>query len=192
LIIDNCESIAAARGFTLLELLLAVLLVGMISTMVYSVLNVGVGLTDRGEERILFLGRQQGLLNLLHAQIRAAAYDKTLRGPDILAEGDMLRLLTRQPLDHDFTGLVLAFYRYDHGDRTLYYTEKRDYYNIDYQNDFRPDFVDMRPLLRLAPSGGPDAMAFAYDDETFTVTLDYLEKEYIFSPKCTEALPLPE
>jgi len=188
LIVDNCEPIAAARGFTLLELLLAVLLVGVISTMVYSVLNVAIGLTDRGEERILSLGRQQGLLNLLHAQIRAAAYDKVLKGPDIAADSDMLRLLTRQPLGHDSSGLVLAFYRYDHGDRTLYYTEKKDYYNIDYQPDFRPDLDDMRPLLRVGPAG----VAFAYDDETYTVTLDYREEQHLFAPKCIESQPLPE
>jgi len=42
-------------GFTLFELIIAMLLVTMVSVMIYSILNVGIKFSDKGDKKILAL-----------------------------------------------------------------------------------------------------------------------------------------
>lgn len=166
-------------GVTLFELMVAVLLLALVSTMIYSVLNVGISFADKGESQILAMEQEQGFLDLLHRQVSSAWYDPRQKKIRIVAEDDTLKIFTRQPLLYRTTGLVLAIYRYEPGEQTVYYTEKRDYYNIDYTDDYMPDFEDMYYLLTT-----PNSVAWSHDEETGAVLLDYGERQYEFIPKC--------
>ena len=171
--------LVSQTGVTLFELMVAVLLLGMVSTMIYSLLNVGITFAEKGEAQILAMEQEHGLLDLLHRQINSAWYDTRLKKIRIVAEDDTLKIFTRQPLLYRTAGLVLAIYRYDPAEQTLYYTEKRDYYNIDYTDEYVPDFDDMYFLL--SPN---KEVAWSQDEEAGSVSIEYGDKQYEFIPKC--------
>lgn len=166
-------------GFTLFELMVAVLLLGMISTMIYSVLNTSIRFTQRGEEKIIQVARQQGLLSLLHRQIRSAWYDERKNNVAISSGDNILRLVTRYPLYYRYAGVVLVFYRYEPYEQKLYYTEKRDYYNIDYNDDYVPELEEMMLL-----SENIRDLSFVVDEESLDVTIEYGGESHIFTAKC--------
>ena len=168
-----------SRGFTLFELLVAVLLFAMISAMIASVLSAGIHFEGQGEKRILALERENGLLKLLHSQVRCAHFDTRQQKVLISADDSILRVVTREHLLYPGAGPVLAVYRYNEADGGLYYTEKRDYFNVEYNDEYVPDFADMRLLLHLDEPPG-----FAYDEEAGTVTVHYAGRDYQFSPRC--------
>jgi prepilin-type N-terminal cleavage/methylation domain-containing protein len=120
----------AEKGFTLLELMVAVLLLAMVSVMIGSVLHAGVNFATRGEQRILSSQREHGFLQLLRGQVRTAYFDERQRKMLISADEGILRLVTRAPLLHRGSGPVLAVYRYHEEEGRLYYQEKRDYYGV--------------------------------------------------------------
>jgi prepilin-type N-terminal cleavage/methylation domain-containing protein len=167
------------RGFTLFELLVAVLLLAVVSTMIASVLSAGINFAGKGEQRILALEREHGFLKLLHGQVRAAHFDDRQRKMLISAGDSILRVVTREPLLYRDAGPVLAIYRYREEDGGVYYTEKRDYFNIDYDEEYLPDFDDMRYLLHAGESPG-----LAYDEESGAVAVRFAGREYEFSPRC--------
>lgn len=167
------------RGFTLFELLVAILLLAVISVMIASVLGTGIKFSAKGERHILTLERENGFLKLLHSQVRMACFDDRQRKVMISVKEGLLKVVTRFPLLYRGGGPVLAIYRYDPGNGDLYYTEKRDYYNIDYGEDYIPDFDEMHFLLH---TGAPPDLA--YDELTKKVTLHFAGKEYEFYPRC--------
>ncbi len=168
-------------GFTLFELLVAVLLLAMISAMIYSVLNVGIKFADQGEKKILTMERRLSLVDLLQRQVKSAWYDETRRKAVISSRDNVFRLVTRCPFSYPFAGLVLAFYRFDPAEGTVYYLEKRDFYNSDYDEEYVPDFDEMRELLKDVAS-----FALDYDEENGVVKLEFAEREYEFLPWCRE------
>ncbi|MBU0728261.1 MAG: prepilin-type N-terminal cleavage/methylation domain-containing protein [Proteobacteria bacterium] len=175
--------IAGDQGVTLFELMVAVLLLGMISTMIYSVLNVGITFSAKGENKILEIERKYAFLDLMHRQIHSALYNKTESRIMIAAQENILKIVTRSPMIYRQEGLVLAIYRYDPIEEDVYYTEKRDFYNADYQDEYVPDFDDMRLLLHNAGS-----ITFAYDPATANgVQLEYLGESYDIVPRCATA-----
>jgi len=167
------------QGITLFELLVAVLLLGMVSTMIYSVLNVGIKFSVKGEESIGILAREQGLLSLLQRQVSCAWFDTRLNKVMISGGDGTLRIVTRQPLLHRSAETVLAVYRYDEASRKLYYLEKKDYYNLQYGENYQPSFDEMEPIYssRLP-------LLLAWDLETSRVSVHLGEREYAFFPKC--------
>ena len=167
------------KGFTLVELLVAVVLLGMISTMIYSIMNVAIRASHKGEKQLLVNARQQGLLDLLHRQISSAWYDPQTKVPIISTDGDTLRVVTRVPLINRSAELVLAVYRYDQADQILYYLEKKDFYNIDYTENYQPDFKEMTALSKIE-----SAIAMEYDPETRYVSIDYAGNQHTFYPRC--------
>lgn len=173
------------QGVSLFELLVAVLILGMISSMIYSVLNVGISITARGEKKILAMEREKGFLELLHRQVKGAMYDLKQRTIMIYGEEDKLQIFTRQPLLYNRTsGVVLAIYRINPGDGGIYYTEKRDYYNLDYGEDYTPEIEEMLLLYQpVAP------LSWQYDSETGGLTVISGEKQYEFYPR---SLPLDQ
>ena len=175
------QRIVSTKGFTLFELLVAVLLLAMVSTMIASVLGVGINFATKGEERILALAREYGFLDLLQRQVSAAYYDERRRQMLISADEDILRLVTRNPLLYETTGPVLAIYRYRPEEGSLYYTEKRDYFNVDYDDDYVPDFAEMRFLVKTE-----EPPALAYDLESGIVAVRFRGREYEFMPKSTK------
>ena len=171
--------LSSNRGVTLFELLVAILLLGMTAAMIYSVLNVSIAFFGKGDRQILALEQKQGFVDLLFEQVNSAWYDRQHRKVMISADGEMLKIFTRHPLLYRQSGVVLAVYRYNPDDKTLYYLEKRDFYNIDYNDEYIPDFEDMRYLLKT-----DRPISMTYDEESGQVTLTYGEKQYAFVPKC--------
>lgn len=174
---------ATQAGFSLLELLLAMLLLGMISTMIYSVMNVGIRFADKGEKKIVTLERKQSILSLLHRQISSAWYSEVQKKIMISANDEVFKIVTRSPLIYRSAPIVLALYRYNHEDRTLYYTEKRDYYNIDYGEDYVPEYEEMVGLITTE-----SPMTIDFDEETAGegVLLEFEKKHYELIPRCQD------
>ncbi len=166
------------QGFTLFELLVAVVLLGMISTMLYSVLNVGIAFSRKGEEQLARLAREQSLLDLLRRQVACAWYDQRQNRVRISGEENLLRIITRQPLLNRSAGTVLAVFRYDEGAQILYYLERKDYYNSKYGEEYRPEPSEMEPLYRAR-----EGFSLAWDAEEATVSAVVGQREYLFSAK---------
>lgn len=166
-------------GFTLFEVLVAVLLLAIISSMIYSVLNVGIRFSDQGEKKILSLERQAGLLSLLRRQVQGGWYDAKQRKVIVSAEDNLLRVITTAPLLQPGAGVVAAFYRFDPNSEALYYQEKRDFFNTEYDDQYQPDFEDMHLLLEEA---GP--LEFGYDEDSKVVQVMFMGEEYEFFPWC--------
>lgn len=166
------------QGVTLFELLIAVLLLGIISTMIYSMLHVSISFADRGERKVQELAHEHGLLELINRQVNDAWYDARRRRIRIAQQHDMLQIYTRFPLLFPEAGLVLAIYRYDEENGALYYTEKRDFYNAEYTPLHAPELNEMRELARFNTS-----LELAYDAGTDLVAVRLGGAEYIFQPR---------
>lgn len=169
------------QGFTLFEVLVAILLLGMISAMIYSVLNAGIRFSDQGGRRLQTIARESGFLSLLHRQVRSALYDSRKRAVAISSDTDLLRIVTRSPLLYRAGGVVLAVYRFEDGGHQVYYTEKRDFYNIDYGEDYTPGPDEMIDLVTL-----DESVSVSYDAEAGSVSVEYGDKQYILYPRCME------
>ena len=170
------------EGITLFELLVAVLLLAMVSTMIYSVLRAGIDFNAKGEEKLQLMAQEQGLVSLLRRQIRSATYDKKQHRPWITANQETLQIITSQPFFAGRPGIVLAIYRYNPADSSLYYLEKKDFYNSEYHEDFLPDFDEM---TRLVTTSLP--LTLGYDQEAGQVSMRYNDQDYLFSPRCRPA-----
>lgn len=164
---------------TLLELLLAVMLLTMVSTMLYSILNVSMKFAARGENKILQIARQGSLLELIHQQVHGAAYSVKQRNVLLSADDKVLKVVTSHALIYRDLAKVLAIYRYDPGADVLYYTEKIDFYNQDYNEDYLPDLAEMIVLMRDV--GG---LSMQYDEEEAVLTVSYDGGEYEIIPRC--------
>ncbi len=169
-------------GFTLFEVMVAVLLLAMVSSMMYSILNVSIKFSEKGEKKIVIMERRHALLSLLERQIKSAWYDDRLKQVVITAQDEVFRIVTRSPLLYPHAGTVLALYRYDPDVRVLYYTEKRDFYNIDYDNEFIPEYEDMMVLFDNAP-----LLTFSYPEDSSMVTISLDEETFEFRPWCQVA-----
>ena len=181
---EKCRVVKRLRcrqGITLFELLIAVVLLGMVSTMIYSVLNVGVSFSARGASRLESLAREKNLLGLLRRQVNGAWYDPRFSRMQISGEGGVLRIVTRQPLLHRAAGSVLAVYRVNEAEQTLYYLEKKDYFNADYGERYLPDFSEMEKMYAYAANR---PLALAYEPEQSTVVVTLGEEAFAFVPKC--------
>lgn len=173
----------SCAGVTLFELLVAVLLLSIASGMIYSILHTGIRFAEKGDKKIQEMTRQHGLLELMHKQIKCAWYDRTQNKIMISADNDILRVVTRRPLLYRSVSLVLAVYRYNEDEQAMYYLEKRDFYNQDYDDQYVPDFEEMELLA-------PDSViiSMSYDDEAGFVTVEAGEKSYEFVARSSNTL----
>ena len=167
------------EGVTLFELLVAMVLLVMVSSMLYSVLDVGIKFSDKGENKLDALELERSLLDLLHRQVHGARYDTRQKKLMITGDGETLKVVTSAPLIERDAGLVLAIYRYDRNDRSLYYTEKVDFYNPDYDNNYEPSLNEMTVLARDV-----DELEVDYDKTEGLVKVSYLGLEHEFVPRC--------
>lgn len=144
----------AERGVTLLELLVAMLILAMVSVMLYSLLNVAIAFSSKGEARARQAGREHAFLELLHRQVQGSWYDRKQKKVLIEGLGNQLTMVTTAPLLNRDLGLVVAVYLYDPDADVLYYTEKKDFYNSDYRENYQADRREM--LVLMAGVGGLD------------------------------------
>ncbi len=165
-------------GMTLIEIVVAVLLMATVTVVMYQAMSASIGFSDRGDARLRGFGRERALLDLLHRQIHAAMYDEAERKPWIAVEEDSLRLVTREPLIAA-RGPVMAFFRIDSG--RLYYQERRDYYNGDYREHGLP--VDRMRLLAEDVSG----LVFGETGDSGGVTVTLAGREYDIYPRCLDS-----
>lgn len=135
------------RGVTLLELLVAMLILAMVSVMLYSVLNVAIGFSGKGEARARQAGREHAFLELLHRQVHGSWYDRKQKKVLIESLGNQLTMVTTAPLLYRDLGLVLAVYLYDPDADVLYYTEKKDFYKSEYFRNYQADPREMLVLM---------------------------------------------
>ncbi len=173
---DRDEKDSGQQGFSLFELMIAMLLLAMVSVMIYSVLNVGIRFSDKGNKRILAMERKYGLVNLFQRQIKSAVYDVKKQEVLISSDDDLFRVVTRNPFIYQYAGVVLALYRYSASESAIFYTEKRDYWNVDYDEDYIPELDDMILLamdeesleISYDKNMGPE-VSFVYRGETYTL-----------------------
>ena len=177
--INKNGRLRSRQGVTLFELLVAMLLLVMVTSMLYSVLNAGIKFSDKGENRIGLIEQERSLLDILHKQVHGAWYDPRQRKVSIIGDRDTLKMVTSAPLIEHQAGLVLAIYRYDRNDQALYYTEKVDFYNPDYDEDYEPALRDMTVLVHDLEDIDLD-----FDDEDGLVKISYLGLEHELVPRC--------
>lgn len=179
---DAVKLAGAQRGVTLVELLVAMLLVAMVSSMLYSVLNVGINFSQKGEQRLAVIGLERSLLNVLHRQVYGVWYDQRQKKLLIDGQSNLLKMVTTAPLLERDAGLVLAVYLYDPGDQVLYYTEKLDFFNVDYDENYSPAPAEMTVLLRDVKE-----IDWQYDEAEGVLVVYYLGQDYEIAPRAWRA-----
>lgn len=182
--LPKVKVVAAQKGVTLIELLVAMLMLVMVTSMLYSVLNVGIKFSRKGEGRLAALEVERSFLELLHRQVHGVWFNERGWYGDrnkkvmLTVERDMLKMVTTAPLVERSPGLVLAVYWYDAGERTLYYTEKLDFFNIDYGDNYFPADEEMVVLLRDLDD--PD---WQFDESEGLLTVTYRGASYEMWPR---------
>lgn len=111
---------AGAGGFTLLELILSLTILGLILVVVFGSFRVGVRAWEKGEAEVDFRQRERIVLELLKRQLACAVFKKRKQGEeeglpytfDMAGDGTSLRFLSRFPAlaSHEY-GIV--YVRYD-------------------------------------------------------------------------------
>ncbi len=168
------------RGLTLLEIMVSILIFSMISTLIFSILDRSFAFTAKGEARVLEIERHYGLIHLIRRQVQGAWFDQKLKAIQISSETEnRLTLTTTASLMHEDSTLVMAFYTFDPTTATLYYTERKDFYNTDYKHE-PPSLTEMIPLLTIE-----EPFSLQADPDSDFVILTYKGQEYIFHPFCT-------
>lgn len=172
----------SSLGFTLFEVLVAMVLLGMIATMIYSVLSVGISFTDKGEASVVAMDRELAFLSLLHRQVNGAWYDEKKKRMRIREMDGTLIMVTRSPFLYRSAGAVLVAYRYDKAENIFYYLEKRDFFNPDYDDeDYVPRFADMIALFE------PKRLfQLEVDPDSGIVTVLYGEDQFDLVPRSAE------
>lgn len=170
------------NGLSLLEVMVALLLLAITTSMIYSMLNRSIFFADKGESKTAAIEEQYALVSLLQRQVQSGWYDPRTKKVVIAGEENFLRLATAIPFQARPGQVVMAFYRYNPEEKTLYYLEKKDFYNADYA-ELVPDYSEMTALLTTTR-----ALNLGYDEEGTTVTLDFGGHTYEFQPWCTATL----
>lgn len=170
---------ASQKGVTLFELMVSMLILVLVSAMLYSVLNASIKFSDKGESRITIIEQERSFLDLLRRQVHGIHFDTKQKKLQISAEGNLLKMVTSTSIIERDAGLVLAIYVNDPDEGVLYYTEKVDFYNVDYDDDFQPSPDEMVLLMKEVPGLG---LQYAEEDGTLKVT--YAGQEYDLFPRC--------
>ena len=168
------------RGITLLELMVAMVIMAMVSAMLYSVLNFGMSFSRKGEGRAREAGKEHAFLELLHRQVHGAYFDRKQKKVLISTAANELRVVTNAPLLNRDLGIVLAVYLYVPGEDVLYYQEKKDYYNPVYFDDsYHFKSREMRPLIK-----GLGTLNMMYLLKKGQLKVDFRGQEYLMTLRC--------
>ncbi len=166
-------------GLSLLEVMVALLLLTIASTMIYSMLNRSIFFTNRGEGKTQEIAEQYALVSLIQRQVQGGWFDPRTKKVVISGERDLLRLATTMPFQARSGQVVMAFYRYNPEEGTLYYLERKDFHNPDY-TDMVPNYDEMTALV-TASAG----LSLEFDQENNSVALSYGGQNYEFRPWCS-------
>ena len=166
------------EGVTLFELLVAMLILVLVSAMLYSVLNSSIKFSEKGESRIQIIEQERSFLDLMRRQVHGIRYDIKQKKLQIFAEGNLLKMVTSTSIIERDAGMVLAIYVNDPGEGVLYYTEKVDFYNVDYQEDYQPSPDEMIVLMRDV-----EGLALQYEEDDGTLKVTYAGREYELFPR---------
>ncbi len=167
------------KGVTLFELMVAMMMLVMVSSMLYSVLNAGINFSEKGESRIQLIEQERSFLDLLRRQVHGILYDSKKKQLQIYAEGNLLKMVTSTSIMERDAGMVLAIYVNDPDEGVLLYSEKVDYYNIDYDDVYQPDPDEMVVLMRDV-----QGLEIQYAEEDGTLKVTYAGLEYELFPRC--------
>ncbi len=170
------------KGLTLLEVMVAMLLLTIVSGMIYSMLNRSIFFASKGENKSREIEEHYALVSLIQRQVQSCWFSPTTKKVIIAGEKDFLRLATAIPFQTRPGQVVMAFYRYNEEENTLYYLEKVDFYNQDYI-ELVPDFDDMMTLATV-----PKGLSLDFEETSNTVTLSYANQTYEFRPWCAPQL----
>ena len=117
------------RGLTLLEVMVAMLLLTIASGMIYSMLDRSIFFANKGEGKSREIEEHYALVSLMQRQVQSGWFSPTTKKVLISGEKDLLRLATAIPFQARPGQVVMAFYRYNPEENTLYYLEKKDFFN---------------------------------------------------------------
>ncbi len=171
------------RGLTLLEVMISILIFSMISVLIFSILDRSALFTTKGEEQVRKLEQHYNLTLLVRRQVQGAWIDPATKSPNINQLSDQqFSVITTSSIMYPAASLILAFYEFDPDTGTLYYTERRDFYNPDYNDNFPPQ-DDMIPLLKT-----DKPFQLYTGEDSSLVTLVLAGKEYRFYPMCLKQL----
>lgn len=112
-----------AAGFTLIELVLALAIFGLLALMMYSAFFLGQRAVIKGEREADLNQRMRVAEDILGRQVRSAVVyfarhdDETL--PFFLGAADRMTFVTASPQGHGGTGLAVVTYRVTEGQLTL-------------------------------------------------------------------------
>jgi len=124
-------------------------------------------------------GEVNYLLDLLRRQVHGILYDSKKKQLQIYAEGNLLKMVTSTSIMERDAGMVLAIYVNDPDEGVLLYSEKVDYYNIDYDDVYQPDPDEMVVLMRDV-----QGLEIQYAEEDGTLKVTYAGLEYELFPRC--------
>lgn len=117
-------------GFTLLELMLSMAIIGIIALIITGALRLGFRSIDRGEKRIEYLERVRTSLNIIDSQIQSVVPltfdDNGEKKSYFKGGGDTLQFSTNYSIWGGRKGFVVVSYRVEtdtQGRRTLYANE---------------------------------------------------------------------
>lgn len=167
------------QGLTLLEVMISVLIFSMISVLIFSILDRSVVFTAKGEKRVRSLEQHYSLTNLVRKQVQGAFITKstiTINTPS----DHQFSIITTASIMYPPSTLIVAFYDFDPQTGILYYTERRDFYNLEYGEQF-PAIEEMIPLLT---SSAP--FSLERQEDSNWVTLKLAGKTYTFHPFCIQ------
>jgi prepilin-type N-terminal cleavage/methylation domain-containing protein len=166
-------------GLSLLEVMVALLLLTVASTMIYSMLDRSLFFAGKGEGKSQEIEEHYALVSLVQRQVQGCWLNPATKKVLISGEKDFLRLATAIPFQARAGQVVMAFYRYNPDENTLYYLEKKDFYNTEY-TDMVPDYSEMAVLVTVSRG-----LSLDFDEQSNTVTLSYGVQSYEFRPWCS-------
>jgi prepilin-type N-terminal cleavage/methylation domain-containing protein len=169
------------RGLTLLEVMISVLIFSMISVLIFSILDRSAAFTAKGDKRVRTLEQNYNLSSLIRRQVQGAWIDQKQQKAGINQLSDLqISIITTSSIMYPPTTLVIAFYDFDEESGTLFYTERRDFYNQDYNDQF-PPIEEMIPLLVT-----DQPFRLQTTEESNLVSLTLAGKQYTFHPFCLQ------
>ena len=169
------------HGLTLLEVMISMLIFSMISVLIFSILDRAALFTTKGEAQVRAIEQQYNLVSLIRRQVQGAWIDTATKKVRLQQPTDQqFSIITTASIMYPSPTLVIAFYDFDPESGVLYYSERRDFYNPDYSDQF-PEREEMITLLTTT-----SAFQLQMPEESSSVSLTFAGEQYTFHPMCIQ------